>query len=156
MTKHVVAKCLPVNPLESLSSQKKKLKIIVVASFRIVQLDKSFHVRRAGVPRTHTATHLSGRASSYWPCQQSLSRYNTPHNTGDVYFGPVMDACVAMCQIRQHAECWKQMALSEQRIWVTACSRCACEDLGEEERSREEQAADLRSCVGRSYLGHWP
>lgn len=72
-----------------------------------------------------------------------------------MYFGSVTDMCVAVCQILQHVECWEQMALSEQCIWVIACSRCACEDLGEEEQSREEQAAGLRSCAGRSYLGHW-
>ncbi|KAF4804725.1 hypothetical protein TURU_005067 [Turdus rufiventris] len=41
------------------------------------------------------------------------------------------------------------MALSEQRIWVTACSRCACEDCGEERWRREKQAEDSRSCADR-------
>lgn len=47
------------------------------------------------------------------------------------------------------------MALSEQCIWVTACSHCASEGLKEEEWKRKEQDADLRSWAGRYYVGHW-
>lgn len=128
------AKCLPVNPMGSLSSQKKKKNIVVIKkwlskqntaicntfqslyhcaySLRGVGLCQLQHhaAQQTWCRQHHAAACLTSQYSSYNPWQQSPHEHSSPYSTGDTRFDPMTDACLTMCQIRQHTERWKQAA----------------------------------------------